>query len=109
MNTRTCSGYPLKWHDFVVVFIYLGLLWNLVNHTVKLPDEKHKKYVKKLTPIVNLIKGGSQLSCKDAMSINWMLSHISFTIPHSRAYLANLSSFIAQFNAYPRSHVRFMA
>src|SRR6267154_162505 len=41
------------------------------------------------------------MSCKDAMSLNGTLSHVSFVIPHGRAYLANLPGFIAQF---PNKH-----
>lgn len=101
--------HPLKWCNFAIIFTYLGFLWNLVNHTVELPDSKREKYIKKLSSVVSHIEGGGRLSCKDAMSINGTLSHVSFVIPHGRAYLANLSSFIAQFNAYPKSHARFVA
>lgn len=101
--------HPLKWCDFAAIFVYLGFLWNLVNHTVELPDTKREKYVKKLAAVVSHIEGGGRLSCKEAMSINGTLSHVSFAIPHGRAYLSNLSSFIAQFSVYSKSSARFVA
>jgi hypothetical protein len=36
--------HPKKWCNFTSIFIYLGLLWDIVCHTVTLSDEKQKKY-----------------------------------------------------------------
>jgi hypothetical protein len=89
--------HPIKWKDFAAIFIYLGFLWNLTNHTVELPDAKRLKYLEKVSLILESLNRGGRLTLKDTMSINGTLSHISFVIPHGRAYLANLSSFIAHF------------
>jgi hypothetical protein len=91
--------HPLKWRDFATLFIYLGFLWNLVNHTVELPDEKREKYLKKVVSTLETIGRGGRLTCKEAMSINGTLSHVSFVIPRGRTYLANLSAFISQFGS----------
>jgi hypothetical protein len=91
--------HPVKWKDFASIFIYLGFLWNLVDRTVGLPDAKRLKYLEKVSSLLELLSRGGRLTLKDAMSINGTLSHISFVIPHGRAYLANLSSFIAHFGS----------
>jgi hypothetical protein len=89
--------HPKKWNDFAFIFTYLGFLWDLLLHTVTLTDEKRLKYKNKLIIILDNLACGKRMSCKDAMSINGTLSHISFVIPYGRAYLANLSSFISEF------------
>lgn len=98
--------HPKKWRDFASIFIYLGFLWNLVDHTVALPDEKRIKYMNKVVNILEILGRGGRLTCKEAMSINGTLSHVSFVIPRGRAYLSNLSAFISQFNS---SSSRFAA
>jgi hypothetical protein len=75
--------HPKKWCNFTSIFIYLGLLWDIVRHTVTLPDEKQKKYQDKLFTLLDVLWGGRRMSCKDAMSINGTLSHVSFIIPQS--------------------------
>lgn len=91
--------HPIKWRDFAALFIYLGFLWNLINHTVELPDEKREKYLRKIVSVLEIIGQGGRLTCKQAMSINGTLSHVSFVIPRGRTYLSNLSSFISQFGS----------
>lgn len=89
--------HPKKWKDFAFIFTYLGFLWDLLLHTVTLPDEKRFKYRNKLADVLNALACGKRMSCKDAMSVNGTLSHIAFVIPHGRAYLANLSTFISEY------------
>jgi hypothetical protein len=96
--------HPKKWRDFASIFIYLGFLWNLTNHTVELPDEKREKYLNKIIVVLETIGKGGRLTCKEAMSINRTLSHVSIVILHGRAYLSNLSTFISQFSS---SSLRF--
>jgi hypothetical protein len=90
--------------DFAFIFVYLGFLWDLVLHTVTLPDTKWMKYHNKLFTLLDTLASGKRISCKDTMSINRTLSHIVFIIPHGRAYLANLLSFIAEFPSIHVSH-----
>lgn len=89
--------HPLKWRDFASLFIYLGLLWDLISHTVTLPNEKREKYLRKLTSLLSHLAAGGRISLKDAMSINGTLSHVTFVIPRGRSYLGNLSTFISSF------------
>lgn len=89
--------HPKKCRDFAFIFIYLGFLWDLIQRSVALPDEKRVKYRNKLTSLLNSLNKGIGISYKDAMSLNGTLSHVAFVIPHSRAYLANLCTFIASF------------
>jgi hypothetical protein len=93
--------HPTKWYDFADVFTYLGLLWDLTNRTVDLPDQKRRKYLHKITDLLAVSKGYHRVSCKDAMSIDSTFSHVAFIIPHGRAYLSNLSTFISE---YPSRH-----
>jgi hypothetical protein len=81
------------------VFIYLGFLWDLIQRSVALPDDKRQKYLRKLSSISDLLNQGKGISYKDAMSLNGTLSHVAFVIPHGRAYLANLCTFIASFTS----------
>jgi hypothetical protein len=85
-RTFTCtlafSWRPTKWHDFADVFTHLGLLWDLTNRTVDLPDEKRRKYLHKIADLLAVSKGYHRVSCKDAMSIDSTLSHVAFVIPH---------------------------
>lgn len=90
--------HPKKWRNYAFIFIYLSFLWDLILHTVTLPDDKCLKYRNKLVVILDALAHGKRMSCKDAMSINGTLSHIAFIIPHGHAYLANLSSFISEFS-----------
>lgn len=89
--------HPKKCRDFAFIFIYLGFLWDLIQRSVALPDEKRVKYRNKLTSLLNSLNKGIGISYKDAMSLNGTLSHVAFVIPHGRAYLANLCTFIASF------------
>lgn len=73
--------HPKKWKDFASIFIYLSFLWNLVNHTVELPEKKRKKYLNKIVTVLESLGKGGRLTCKEAMSINGTLSHTSFVIP----------------------------
>jgi hypothetical protein len=73
-----------KWYDFADVFTHLGLLWDLTNRTVDLPDEKRRKYLHKIADLLAVLKGYHRVSCKDAMSIDSTLSHVAFVIPYGR-------------------------
>jgi hypothetical protein len=83
--------HPSKGSDFGATVIYVGFLWDLGDHTVSLPEPKCLKYQMKLTSFLARL----QVSLKDAMSLNGTLSHITFVLPHRRAYLSNLSQLIA--------------
>jgi hypothetical protein len=74
--------HPKKCRDFAFVFIYLGFLWDLIQRSIALPDNKHQKYLRKLSFILDLLNQGKGISYKDAMSLNGTLSHVTFVIPH---------------------------
>lgn len=83
------------------VSIYLfSLLWDLDLCTISLPNEKHKKYLRKLADILSHLAWGGCISLKEAMSINGTLSHITFAIPRGCLFLCNLSSFILTFPSH---------
>ncbi|GBE80149.1 hypothetical protein SCP_0213520 [Sparassis crispa] len=86
-----------KYSDYASRAVYSGFLWDLDQRSVALPDEKHSKYLAKLTAFIATAERG-RVSQRDAMSINGTLSHITFVYPHGRAFLTNLCSFIASFS-----------
>lgn len=77
--------------------LYLGFRWDLINKSVALPEAKQQKYLRKLTDLLSRLTSSQRISFTEAMSINGTLSHITFTIPHGRSYLSNISQFIAQY------------
>lgn len=73
-----------------------------MNHMV--PEEKCRKYLKKLLLMLDLMVRGSCILYKDMMSLNGTLLHITFVVMHRHAYLANFPRFIAQFPNKHASH-----
>ena len=81
--------------------IYLGFLWDLLERSVSLPEEKRAKYLAKIADALNTLEGGSKMPCKMAITLAGTLSHIAFVYPHGRAYLTNLYAFVASFGPRP--------
>jgi hypothetical protein len=100
---------PLGWpwkesktRPFAPIFKYLGFMWDLVEKTVQLPDEKKSKYLRKLEPWLPAHK----FTQREAQSLLGTLVHCSLAIPNSRSRLLALSRFVASFNTAPSPFVR---
>lgn len=81
--------------------IYLGFLWNMVEKSASLPEEKRVKYLAKISDALDSLEGGRKMPCKVAISLAGTLSHIAFVYPQGRAYLTNLYAFVASFGPRP--------
>jgi len=101
--------HPSKWNDFSSTPVYLGLVWDLVKHTVSLAETKREKYLAKVTDFLR-DHTTSRIMKKRAMSILGTLSHVTVVHQNGRSYLSALSAFISTFTndfvpRYPSSAV----
>ena len=85
--------------------VYVGFLWNLRDRSVSLPDEKRQMYIAKLDVFCTQAAKGSGVSLKETTSITGVLSHLTFVYTDGRAYLANLTAFIAAFPSQKGSNL----
>lgn len=87
---------PGKCSDYAYMLTYVGFLWDLRERTVALPEDKRLKFLAELGSFLSAIERGP-VSVRECMTILGKLSHITFVFQQGRAYLTNLSSFIASF------------
>ena len=87
------------------VGIYLGFLWNMLEKSVSLPEEKRVKYLAKIRDALDALEGGRKMPGKVAISLAGTLSHIAFVYPQGRAYLSNLYAFVASFGPRPSEFI----
>jgi len=92
---------PLGWpwknsktRPFAPIFKYLGFIWDLIEKTVQIPDEKKSRYLLKLEPWLP----GHKFTQREAQSLLGTLVHCSLAIPDSRSRLPALSRFVTSFN-----------
>lgn len=76
--------------------VYVGLLWDLRDKSVSVPDSKRKQHLTGLNAFFKQAKS-ARVSLKDAQRIMGALSHLTFVYTDGRAYLPNLTAFIATF------------
>lgn len=88
--------HPDKGQDFGTTFTYVGMLWDLTNRTVALPEPKRKKFLARVHSFLAR-RCSSQCSLEDAMKIQGSLCHISFVYPLGRSRLPSLSAFVSSF------------
>ena len=86
---------PGKCFEYADRIVYVGFLWNLRERSVSLTDEKRLKYIEKLDNFRNTAGTNRAVSQQEAMKIHGALSHTTFVYTNGRAYLTNLSTFIA--------------
>ena len=95
---------PLKipWHPekgdpyFSSLSIFIGMLWDLENHRVSLPEQKRQKYLRRVSEFIsNFERGRCQL--RDVERIHGSLCYISFIFRAGRSHLPSLSNFAASF------------
>jgi hypothetical protein len=92
---------PLGWpwkssktRPFAPKFKYLGFIWDLIEKTVQIPEDKKLRYLSKLEPW----SPGQKFTQREAQSLLGTLVHCSLAIPDSRSRLPALSRFAASFN-----------
>lgn len=83
-------GSCFRYEDFVT---YSGLIWNLRDRCVSLPDRKREQYVAKLTAFSRQ----ERVSLKESMEILDILTHLTFVYTCGRQKLAHLSTFTMEF------------
>lgn len=95
---------PLKvpWHPekgdpfFSSSTTFIGMLWDLENHRVSLPEQKRKKFLRRVSDfVVNFERGRCQL--QDVKRIHGSLCYISFIFCAGCSHLPSLSNFAASF------------
>jgi len=87
---------PSKTRPFANIFKYLGFIWDLMNKTVGIPDDKKEKYLIRLR---NWPDKNSTFTKKEAETLLGTLVHCSLAIPEGRSYLPALSKFINSFRS----------
>lgn len=90
-------GWP--WKDsktqpFAPIFKYLGFIWDLIEKTVQIPDDKKSRYLQKL----NSWTPGVKFTLRESQSLLGTLVHCSLAMPDSRSRLPALSRFTASFD-----------
>lgn len=89
-------GWPWKkskTKDFSHILLYIGFEWNIRLRFVQVPQEKRKKFLKKLEIWVP----GRKVSKKEAESLQGTLVHASLVVPSGRAHLHFLIKFTSSF------------
>ena len=95
---------PLKipWHPekgdpfFSSSTTFIGMLWDLENRRVSLPERKRKKFLRRVSDFIgNFERARCQL--RDVERIHGSLCYISFIFRAGRSHLPSLSNFAASF------------
>lgn len=99
---KRISGLDIPWHPekgddhFSFLTIFLGLLWDLINRTVSLPEPKRLKFLNRVDTFLALYHNkGCHL--KDIEKLHGSLCYIAFVYPEGRSRLPSLSNFAASF------------
>ena len=100
------SSLNVPWHPdkgdlvFSSTTTFLGLLWDLENHHVSLPEHKRLKFFNRvLIFITTFNRTPNRCLLKDVEKIHGSLCYIAFVHPEGRSRLPSLSNFAASFHA----------
>lgn len=86
-NSMGVASNVEKVHDFNVEQRYIGFIWNSLERTVRLPDEKLRE---RLANIVEFLKPGGLFTFKDAEKLVGRLVHTTYIVPNLVCYLSSL-------------------
>ncbi|KAF7295755.1 hypothetical protein HMN09_01118000 [Mycena chlorophos] len=89
--------HPTKWTDFQPVVVYIGFEWDFPCKRVSLPDQKRRKFLRRVADFKALCLSG-RCTRHDVEKIHGSLCHLSFVYPEGRSYLPALTDFITQFD-----------
>ena len=95
---------PLRvpWHPekgdpyFSSTTTFIGMLWDLDNRRVSLPEQKRKKFLCRVSDFIHNFQRG-QCQLRDVERIHGSLCYISFIYRAGRSRLPSLSNFAASF------------
>jgi hypothetical protein len=95
---------PLKvpWHPekgdryFSSLTTFIGMLWDLENRRVSLPEQKHGKFLRRVSEFISKFERG-RCQLRDVERIHGSLCYISFIFRAGRSRLPSLSNFAASF------------
>lgn len=79
---------PTQWLE------YLGLLLNLVNMTLQVPEEKRSKNVKRIDKLIDTFHNRKSPTVKDIQKVAGSLNFICAAIPAGRVFIADLFKLI---------------
>ena len=87
---------------------YLGLLLNLINLTLQIPDEKRKKNIERIDKLLDAFHRRAAVTAKTIQKVAGSLNFICAAIPAGRAFLADLYKLIRpqEGKANPTHHRR---
>ena len=76
---------------------FIGLVWDLVNHTVTLTESKRQKYL----DAISKWEQRRTHTLQDVQKLHGKLLHVSLIFPPGRAYLTNLEAMLPIFGDNP--------
>ncbi|PPR05117.1 hypothetical protein CVT24_010092 [Panaeolus cyanescens] len=100
---RSVEPLGVPWHPtkgtltFTSKPVFLGLLWDIPERTVSLPEEKRVKFLFRATNFLSRFVS-SPCNLKDVERLHGSLCYIAFVFPEGRSRLPSLSNFAASFN-----------
>ncbi|QRW03527.1 hypothetical protein RhiLY_02526 [Ceratobasidium sp. AG-Ba] len=89
-------GWPwklAKTKDFASFFTYLGLLWNIPERSVRIPDNKREKYLRRCREWLSSTK----VSLEQTEKLVGSLAHCTLVVKEGCPHLAGLYAFAASF------------
>jgi len=96
------SSLNVPWHPekgdpyFTSLTIFIGLLWDLVEKRVSLPEHKRLKFLARVQTFVGSFEG-HRCQLRDVEKIHGSLCYIAFVYTAGRSRLPSLSNFAASF------------
>ena len=69
---------------------YLGLLLNLLDLTLQIPEDKRVKNIEKIDTVIKVFRERSKLTCKEIQKVAGSLNFICAAIPAGKVFLADL-------------------
>ena len=69
---------------------YLGLLLNLLNLTLQIPEDKRVKNIKKIDTIISAFRERKNITCKEIQEVTGSLNFICAAIPAGKVFIADL-------------------
>ena len=92
--------HPTKTSDrFILVFIFIGFLWDLFQKQVSLPVHKRLKFLHHVTTFLSKADSHTQVSLLEAQQIHGSLVHICFIYLNGSSRLPAILNFMSSFKA----------